>query len=283
MSLMDQDDTPDRSEPEALPAWDAEAYAANTAHHRRLDDWFLEGTPLRSGIDIIDLGCGSGDFTRRLAGMVSPGIVVGVDPSVELLETARRIAGPNQEFVTGMAQHLDELVGTRRFDGVVSRAALHWVPCFDHDRVVRNLWSVLRPGGWVRIEMGGKGNVARVAELANRISAEMGGPTDPWCFPDPSEVLERFERVGLDPTGGWVRSIDQRRAFDREELLGWLESQVLNAYQAGLPELARSEFRHRVVASLDELCNRDGSYDQIFVRIDALAWRPDSGHRPGRE
>lgn len=283
MSLMRPDDTPLHAASEVAPAWDARAYASNTAHHRRFDDWFLEGTPLRPGLDIIDLGCGSGDFTRHLADLVSPGTVLGVDPSAELIALARQVAASNQDFVIGTVQQLGELAGSGRFDAVVSRAALHWVPCRDHDRAARNLWTVLRPGGWARIEMGGRGNVEGVVRLANRISAAMGGPTDPWCFPDPAAVQERFEGAGFDFEGGWVRSTPQRRSFGRKELAGWLVSQVMNAYQAGLPSPRHPEFRDRLLESIDQLRGEDGSYDQTFVRIDALAWRPDWGDRPVRE
>jgi trans-aconitate 2-methyltransferase len=282
MCFMTDHPTPDRSEPKLAPEWHGAAYAANTAHHRRYDDDFLAATPLRPGIDLVDLGCGSGDFTRRLADLVAPGTVLGVDPSSELLDHARRGAAANQDFVLGTAQRLDELVGDRRFRGVISRAALHWVPDEDQARVVRNTRSILEPGGWLRVEMGGAGNIAAVVDLLNRISAELHGPVDPWCFPDPGRVLGWLEDAGFELATGWVRSVAQRRTFDRAGLIGWLESQVLNAYHPGLPGPAREEFSARALGSIDRLRRSDGSYDQTFVRVDLLAWRSDSEHRVDR-
>ncbi len=270
---MADDPTRDREKPKLVPSWDAAAYAANTAHHRRFDEEFLAGTPLRPGIDLVDLGCGSGDFTRRLADLASPGTVLGVDPSPELIDQATRIAAPNQEFVLGTAQQLQEIARDRRFGGVVSRAALHWVPCVDQALVAANAWSVLKPGGWMRVEMGGAGNVAAVVEFLNGISAEMGGPVDPWCFPDPGRVLGWLEGAGFELGTGWVRSVAQRRAFDRAGLIGWLESQVLNAYEVTMPQSNRAEFRRRAIAAIPTLRRHDGSHDQTFVRMDVLAWK----------
>ena len=56
-----------------LPSWEGAAYAANTAHHRMFDDVFLAATPIGLGDRVLDLGCGSGDFTATLAALVGDG------------------------------------------------------------------------------------------------------------------------------------------------------------------------------------------------------------------
>jgi hypothetical protein len=54
-----RDETEDGAGPESwIPAWDGEAYAANTGHHRVHDDWFLSAFPVRSTDRLLDLGCG---------------------------------------------------------------------------------------------------------------------------------------------------------------------------------------------------------------------------------
>src|SRR6478736_5638981 len=84
----------------ALPVWDGAAYAANTAHHRVFDDAYLSSTPIEPGQRLLDLGCGSGDLTATLAGVVgSEGHVVGVDAQPSMLAEAAQRAGANQSFV----------------------------------------------------------------------------------------------------------------------------------------------------------------------------------------
>jgi ubiquinone/menaquinone biosynthesis C-methylase UbiE len=56
-----------------LPPWDGAAYAANTGHHRVFDAAFLATLPLQGNERILDLCCGSGDFTRALADLVPAG------------------------------------------------------------------------------------------------------------------------------------------------------------------------------------------------------------------
>jgi SAM-dependent methyltransferase len=268
-----------------LPQWDGAAYAANTGHHRANDAWFLERFPARPGDRLLDVGCGSGDFTRIVAGLVPQGHVIGVDPQPSMLDEARAAAAPNQSFVHGTAQRLTSaLPPGASFDAVYTRATLQWVPWGEHPAVVGQLAAVTRPGGWVRVEMGGHGNIGRIVEVIEAISIAHGGGQAPWSFPDAAAYLDLFERAGLDATpgaargagqpGGYVHTVAQRRPFTRESLLGWLASQCVEAFRAGLPVDAFDSFAAETFAAVDRLRRADGSYDQTFVRLDALAYRP---------
>ena len=117
----------------ALAPWDGALYAANTRHHRVYDGAFLDTLPLRPGDHVLDLGCGSGDFTAIVAEQVPDGIVVGLEPQPSLLAEARACARPNQRFVEGRVQDLGSLFPNgEAFDVVMSRSVLHWVALADH-------------------------------------------------------------------------------------------------------------------------------------------------------
>jgi trans-aconitate methyltransferase len=260
-----------------LPAWDA-SYAANTGHHRAFDALFLETTPLAPADRVLDLGCGSGDFTRIVADLVPDGEVVGLDPQPALLSEARRRAGANQSFVEAPVQRLAEAVAADpAFDGVMSRAAMQWVPMADHPGYLAASLALLRPGGWFRLEMGGAGNIPVIAPLVGSVSQAHGGPPAPWSFPDPGTYLELLEAagIGIDPAqGSYVRTNAQRRPFDRDRLLGWLRSQCYQAFEITMPAERHAAFEAEVEGRLDELRRHDGSFDQTFVRLDVLARTP---------
>jgi trans-aconitate methyltransferase len=260
---------------EALPPWDGALYAANTGHHRVYDEAFLDSLPLHPGEHVLDLGCGSGDFTATVAGRVPEGLVVGLEPQPSLLDAARGRALPNQRFIEGRVQELGSLLpGGSAFDVVMSRSVLHWVPLTDHVGLLADVHRLLRPGGWYRAEFGGAGNIPGVLPLLDDISRRLDGPVTPWTFMDPATYLELVEQAGLEAGPGFVRSTAQRRAFDRESLLGWFRSQVEQAYTSRLDAERAVRFRHDVEARFGELARADGTFDQTFVRLDLLVRRP---------
>src|SRR5512143_3736611 len=75
----------------------------------------------RPGEAVLDLGCGTGHLTAKIA---DAGVsVLGVDSSAEMIAEARR-AYPAIRFEVGDARHLNF---DHRFDAVFSNATLHWV------------------------------------------------------------------------------------------------------------------------------------------------------------
>jgi trans-aconitate methyltransferase len=258
-----------------VPPWDGASYAANTAHHRRYDAELLATLPLRRADRVLDLGCGSGDFTQQLAERVPDGHVVGLDAQRTMLDEARRVALANQSFIEGPVQRLAALIDDQdRFDVVCSRSVLHWVPWTDHPGVLADCLGALAPGGVLRIECGGGDNVREVAAFLDDVAAPFGPARAPWTFAGAGAYLDLVLAAGFRVDGGWVRTVAQRRSFTRDELLGWLHSQVLNAYEAALPASTHAAFRAAADERIDELRRADGTYDLTFVRLDVLAHRP---------
>jgi len=259
-----------------LAPWDGELYAANTGHHRRYDDEFLATLALRPTDRVLDVGCGSGDFTAKVATFVPEGHVVGLEPQPSMVGEARRRAQPNQSFVLAPAQALAVAVADEKvpFDVVMSRSVLHWVPERDHRTILEQCMRVLRPSGTLRIECGGGDNVREIVAFLDDVTASIAGPRAvraPWTFLHAGAYLDALLDVGFDVTDGFVRTVAQRRSFDRETLLGWLRSQAIQAYESGLDPDERARLRSAVDDRVDELRRPDGTYDLTFVRLDLRA------------
>ncbi len=252
--------------------FDGALNAANTGHHRAYDDAVLDGVPLGPGTEVLDLGCGSGDLTARLAATVAPGRVVGVDVSPSQVAWAAA-HHPGPRFVTGRAQDVGTLFAPASFDVVVSVATLHWVPAGEQAAVLAGVARVLRRGGLLRADLGGAGQIAAARAVLDDVSARHGGPASPWCFPEPQAYAELLSAAGLAVRRS--RLVHQRRAMpDADAFEGWLRSQVLPAYLPGVPAPARAAFTAEAVREgLRRLRRADGSYDQDYVRLDVLAVR----------
>ena len=139
--------------------WNAADYARHSASQSLWADDLLARFPLRGDERILDVGCGDGKITARLAAAVPGGQVTGVDASAEMIAYARaHHARANLDFQVMDARHLALPAGT--FDLVFSNAALHWVD--DHRAFLRGAARALRPSGRLAVSCGGRGNAQEV-------------------------------------------------------------------------------------------------------------------------
>jgi SAM-dependent methyltransferase len=95
---------------------------------------------------VLDLGCGFGDTTRRLAQLIGDGEAVGVDVAEPFIELARQeaveAAQGNVEFLVADVQ-VAEFEG--RFDYVFSRMGIMFFA--NPVQALRNVRGAMRPGG----------------------------------------------------------------------------------------------------------------------------------------
>jgi trans-aconitate methyltransferase len=250
-------------------------YASQSTHHRSLDDWFLERCSPAPDHVVVDAGCGTGEFTARLADLVPDGRVIGVDPDPSMLDGARANARPNLELRAGALQDLDAVCGRASADLVVSRSVLHWIRPEELPRCYAAMHAVLKPGGWMHTESAGTGNVRAVVALMDAVAVEHGLPSAQVWFCDAGTAMELLERAGFALGEESVTTVAQRRTFDREQLLGFVRTQASVAYVPGASPAVRDSFLAAVEARVDELRRHDGTFDQTFVRLHVLARRPD--------
>ncbi|MDV9170848.1 methyltransferase domain-containing protein [Streptomyces sp. W16] len=104
----------------------------------------------RAGDRVLDVGCGTGYLTRRMADRVGPdGAVTGVDPSPPVLDYARhkkqRPGSAPCAYREGIAESLE--LPDASFDTVVTSLMLHHLPEELRPAALREMHRVLRPGG----------------------------------------------------------------------------------------------------------------------------------------
>jgi len=106
--------------------------------------WALRQAGLRTGMRVLDVGCGPGLTTQAALRLVGPtGYVVGLDPSSGMLREARK--SPCRTFIQGMGEELPFPDGA--FDFLSMGYALRHVS--DLRVAFREYRRVLRPGGVV--------------------------------------------------------------------------------------------------------------------------------------
>lgn len=126
----------------AAPPWLNRFFAH---HQQRAVARLLAGRPL-GGLRALDVGCGSGRWTRWLAERGA--VVTGVDPTAALLEVARREA-PGLDFRRMSATALDS--ADESFDLALSVTVIQHLQPREQLLAIGELCRVVRPGGTVLV------------------------------------------------------------------------------------------------------------------------------------
>ena len=244
--------------------WNPDRYARNARFVADLGEPLLDLLAPRPGERILDLGCGDGALTAKLAETGCD--VVGVDASAEQIAAAQAL-GLDARVVDGHALDFDGA-----FDAILSNAALHWMK--DPDAVIAGMWRALKPGGRIAAEMGGAGNVETIR--TNLIAALDrrgldGQAASPWLFPTPDDYAARLHAAGFEVP--YIELIPRPTPLPGD-LADWLWT-FGESFLLRLPEVEREPAIAEVVeAARPALQQPDGGWVADYVRLRFTAVRP---------
>jgi trans-aconitate 2-methyltransferase len=109
-------------------------------------DDLLALVEIRPGLEAVDLGCGTGELTRKLADALPAARVAGIDNSAEMLRRATAFARDGLRFELRDVASLDG-----SYDLIFSNATLHWVS--GHTDLFPRLFDRLQSGGQLAVQM----------------------------------------------------------------------------------------------------------------------------------
>ncbi len=157
---------------ELAPRWDVDGQDPGGTVERL--EALADQLQLQPGMDLLEVGCGTGQITGWLAARVAPGQVVAVDFAEAMLAQARRkqLAA---EF--RRADVCRDPLGQRCFDVVL---CFHSFPHFrDQAAALRNLASALRPGG--RLMVMHLAGSAQINAFHDEVGGAVAGDHLPSC------------------------------------------------------------------------------------------------------
>jgi ubiquinone/menaquinone biosynthesis C-methylase UbiE len=120
--------------------WNWESPAGRQRWKRRVQ---MLSSHLRPGMTILEIGCGTGYFTRELTRRGAD--IVAIDVSPDLLEIAKaKYSAPNVRYEIQNAYALT--YADAMFDSVVGSSILHHL---EIEEALREIYRVLKPGGTI--------------------------------------------------------------------------------------------------------------------------------------
>jgi arsenite methyltransferase len=175
---------------------------------------------------VLDVGCGSGWLSRRIAQMVPEGRVVGMDVSDEMIRLARRTSTEfdNVLYTTGEVGEIPW--ETNSFTQAISVESAYYWPA--PAAGLQEIFRVLRPGGrfWMLI------NYYRDNRYCHQWGPLLAVKTHLWSAEEWAELFraagfvelghQRVADTSTSPetyTGRWFRDAAELRAFKAEGAL----------------------------------------------------------------
>jgi trans-aconitate methyltransferase len=243
--------------------WDAQAYGQNGAFVHELATEVLALLAAQPGEVILDLGCGDGQLTQRIA--ATGARVLGVDASPEM------VAGARARGVTAEQANAESLpYPDASFDAVFSNAALHWVR--DQEGMMAAVHRVLKPGARFVAEMGGHGNIAAIRVALMAVLARHGhaGAEDGVnYYPTTDSYVRLLKRHGFEVQR--MTLIPRPTPLAASGMDGWLRT-FRRGVLDGLPEPLRNTVVEETTALLaPALRDEEGNWVADYVRLRFVA------------
>jgi ubiquinone/menaquinone biosynthesis C-methylase UbiE len=209
--------------------------AARPSYPEAVLDYFSAALRLNQSMHVLDLGAGSGIFSRQLQPLV--GRVTAVEPSASMRESFRS-SDSRMEVLDGSDVSIP--IGDDSVDAVFVAQAFHW---FDAPRALREIHRVLIPHGGLGLVWNERDeSVEWVAALSHAMQ---------WDTRQPYEVGKDFTgEISAGPFTGV-----ERVAFKHSQLLsreGLLQRVLTTSYIVTMEQ----EVREGLIASVREVANQ---------------------------
>jgi ubiquinone/menaquinone biosynthesis C-methylase UbiE len=257
----------------------ARSYEKNAMVQKLASEVLLGLLSVQEGEDVLDLGCGSGGVTRKIA-LRTRGRVVGTDNSEGMVDEAVRNGG-GQKNLSYFVKDAECLGFTNEFDVIYCNSAFQW---FLHPhKVLEQCFTALKPGGRMGIQapatsMYCPNFIHAIEKIRTHPTTRdiFGSFKSPWFF---LESEEEYRQLFRD-SGFHVKTCELREESTRyttDEAYRIYQSGAENGYvnqsfyQVPVTDHYVETFRNLVRESINEQSDESGIVNLKFTRVYLVA------------
>ena len=207
-------------------------------------------TEKKSGISIIDLGCGTGELTATLQQNFENSQILGVDSSAEMLEKAGNFQNSRLKFIQRSIE--DQVQQDEKYDLIISNAAIQW--CSNHPELFPKMISKINSGGQLAVQMPSNHKFI-VHQLLNKIAEKepFKSVYNGWKRAYSVLNTEDYAKILLDQNGTDVNVFEKVYPHvmeNAEAVYNWASGTAMIPYIEKLPEDLKENFKQEYLKEL---------------------------------
>jgi len=209
----------------------------------------------KPNLKVIDLGCGTGELTKKLHQKLTHPFVLGIDNSAEMLAKAPTLE--NLEFKEKPI--LKQVNDETKWDLIFSNAALQWID--NHYELFPKIISRINAGGQLAVQMPQQNE-----NILNKILFQLvqeqpfASYLKNWTRPSPVLTLDEYAKI-LFENGGkdlvLYEKVYPLISTKKDDFFDFISGSALTVYQERLKdqefEALATEFKKRIDAYFPEV------------------------------
>lgn len=200
---------------------------------------------VKPNMEALDLGCGTGELTGKLADLLPDATVLGVDSSPNMLQDYKPFANERVSFENkGIQEQLDS---NKKWDLIFSNAAIQWLD--NHIDLIPKIISRIKPDGQLAIQIPNQPrNITNI--LLDELAKESPFTTslNGWKRSSPVLDIDTYAKLIFAYGGKSIQVFEKIYPVivpNSEAIFDWVSGTALLPYLAKLPETARPDFISR--------------------------------------
>ncbi|MBS1705116.1 MAG: methyltransferase domain-containing protein [Armatimonadetes bacterium] len=246
-----------------LQQWNAQTYDSKHGFVTEFGNDVLTLLNPQPGEVILDIGCGTGHLTAKIAD--AGATPIGLDADEAMIQSAQESYPELQWILANAASYRAESPVNAAF----SNAALHWMR--DISAVFRTTYDNLVPKGRFVFEMGGIGNVGTITgslrEAVKSITGEL--PEYPLTFLSIGQASQMLESCGFEVISAWL--FDRPTPLEGEDgYKNWI-AQFGGVMLTGLTPDQREEALAKGEETARAVLYREGQWCADYRRLRVVA------------
>lgn len=206
-----------------------------------------------SNLLILDLGCGTGEYTSKLSDYFKNARISGIDTSEEMLVKAKKFQTRRLQFIQRSIE--EQLCLNDKFDLIFSNAAIQW--CSHHRKLFPKIISKINKNGQLAVQI--PSNHAYVAhQLLKKTAEKIPYKTacNGWQRKYTVLKTEDYARILFENKGRQITVFEKvfPHILDNSEaVFQWMSGTALLPYIEKLPENLKESFKADYKAELQNI------------------------------